>query len=351
MEIIPGLRGVDAVANESVVNPVLVNVRRGTAVECVHRGIVVEAAADGTLRYGLGDVARPILPRSLIKPLDAVALVSSGAAMAYGLGGKELALAASSHLGRPEHLALLNRWMTRIQVDPRDLCCGTHWPFERSVAHALAANRQCPSVIQNNNSGKHLALLTICRAAGFDIADYWRPEHPVQRVLMEVRSQFMTAAAGEMAIEACGLPTTTLRACDFATGLAAMTDGGNVPEPFRGAAWRILTAMASRPDLVTGTGKISTLICQTTAGRLVVKGGSEGGFAVIAPAGGFAIVIKIDDGAHRAAEVVLLEYLRRRGLLHADEYETVRASFDGAVNTYAGIAAGSIEFAAGAALH
>src|SRR5256885_13486919 len=64
-------------------NPVLVEVTRGALVESVHRGALAVSDARGRLRLKLGDVERPIFPRSALKPVQAVPLIESGAADAF----------------------------------------------------------------------------------------------------------------------------------------------------------------------------------------------------------------------------------------------------------------------------
>src|SRR5437660_9466132 len=92
-------------------NPVLVEVLRGALVESRHRGAVAVVDADGASVLALGDVARPVYPRSAVKPLQALPLVESGAADKYGLGDKELALACASHGGEPAHVEVASRML------------------------------------------------------------------------------------------------------------------------------------------------------------------------------------------------------------------------------------------------
>ena len=66
-------------------NPVLVEVVRGAIVESRHAGAVAVADAHGQLVVALGDVERPVFPRSAVKALQAIPLVESGAADAFGL--------------------------------------------------------------------------------------------------------------------------------------------------------------------------------------------------------------------------------------------------------------------------
>jgi L-asparaginase II len=84
-------------------NPVLVEAWRGDALESFHRGAVAVVDGDGTLVASLGDIERPVFPRSAVKLLQALPLVESGAADRFDLDDEELALACASHNGEPAH--------------------------------------------------------------------------------------------------------------------------------------------------------------------------------------------------------------------------------------------------------
>jgi L-asparaginase II len=59
--------------------------------------------ADGAVVLSLGDVERPVFPRSAVKALQALPLLESGAADRYGLVPAEIALAVASHSGEELH--------------------------------------------------------------------------------------------------------------------------------------------------------------------------------------------------------------------------------------------------------
>src|SRR5262245_55961284 len=98
-------------------NPVLVEVLRGSRVESCHRAAVAVVDADGRVMLAMGDVERPVFPRSAVKGLQALVLVETGAADHYGLQQDELALACSSHSGEPEHVATAARMLARAKLD------------------------------------------------------------------------------------------------------------------------------------------------------------------------------------------------------------------------------------------
>src|SRR5687767_15326079 len=115
-----------------MINPVLVEVLRGALVESRHTGAVAAVDADGREMLTLGDVRRPVFPRSAIKAIQALPLVESGAADGYGFGLEELALACSSHSGEPGHIATAERMLKRIGLEASALKCGAHWPIHQA---------------------------------------------------------------------------------------------------------------------------------------------------------------------------------------------------------------------------
>ena len=56
--------------------------------------------------FRIGDVDRPVFPRSAVKALQALPLVESGIAEQFGLTDEEIALACASHSGEPAHVAV-----------------------------------------------------------------------------------------------------------------------------------------------------------------------------------------------------------------------------------------------------
>ena len=80
-------------------NPVLVEIIRGDMIESRHRGSVAIVDSHGQVEMAIGDVLSPVFARSGIKPIQALALVETGAAKAFSLGLAQIALACSSHNG------------------------------------------------------------------------------------------------------------------------------------------------------------------------------------------------------------------------------------------------------------
>ena len=118
-------------SSDRTANPVLVEAMRGDTRESAHRGAIAVLDADGKRLVALGDIDRPVFPRSAVKLLQAIPLVESGAADRLALDDEELAIACASHNGEPEHVAVVERMLAKAGLDVDALECGTHWPRHR----------------------------------------------------------------------------------------------------------------------------------------------------------------------------------------------------------------------------
>src|SRR5262245_26619018 len=162
-------------------NPILIELTRGALVESAHVGAVAVVRADGEMAAAVGDIARPVFPRSAIKPLQALPFVESGAVDRFGFGAPEIALACASHSGTARHVAGVTAMLSGFGLAVADLACGRHEPTDDDAARELERLGAAPSPVHNNCSGKHAAMLATARHLGEPSEGYWRPDHPVQQ--------------------------------------------------------------------------------------------------------------------------------------------------------------------------
>ena len=301
-------------------NPVLVEVTRGDMVESRHRAAFAVADAQGRVVASAGDIERPVYARSAIKPLQAIPLVESGAAEAFGLSDAEIALACASHRGEPRHVETVTAWLARIGCALEDLECGAHPPYHAASHRALVAAGEEPGAVHNNCSGKHAGFLTLARHLNAPTAGYIGIEHPVQqRVLglLEVMTGLDLGAAPR-GIDGCGIPVIGISLGNLALAMARLADPHDQPEARQAACARIRGAIAAEPFMVSGTEGFATRVMAKTRGRALIKGGAEGFYCGALPELGLGIALKVDDGAGRAAEVVMAGLLARFGIGEAE---------------------------------
>jgi L-asparaginase II len=329
-------------------NPIVVEVTRGDIVESIHRGAVAVVAADGTVELAVGDIDRPVFPRSAIKPLQALPLVETGAADAFRLSDAEIALACASHSAEPRHVAVVAAWLDRIGCSQRDLECGAHPPMDPSAAHALALGNTRPSPIHNNCSGKHTGFLAAARHMREPTAGYIGYDHPVQRRVRAALGEMCGCdlATAPVGTDGCGIPQYGLPLRAIALGMARLAAPDRLLPARRAAIERIRRAMAVEPFLVAGTDRFDTAVMTATGGAVLVKGGAEGVYAAIMPSRGLGVALKVDDGAKRAAEVAAGHVLRRLGAISTSAAAQLMAYLQPNIHNVAGRVVGHVRPAA-----
>jgi L-asparaginase II len=304
--------------SDQTVNPVLVEVTRGDAVESRHRGAFAVVDGDGRVVLSAGDPEIGVFPRSAIKPLQALALVESGAADAFGLSARELALACASHNGEDTHSGAVRAWLERLGLGEGDLECGPHLPYDEATAARMQRAGQDPDRTHNNCSGKHAGFLTLARHLNVPTEGYVDFGHPVQQRVLGVLEQ-MTGlddlSACPRGIDGCGVPTIRMPLGNLALAMARFADPDDQPERRQDAARRLRQAMAAEPHYVAGTGRVCTRVLEALGAQALVKTGAEGVYCGAFPELGLGLALKCEDGAGRASEVMLIRLLDRLGLL------------------------------------
>lgn len=275
-------------------------------------------SSEGLIDSG-GDIDAGVFARSSTKPIQALALVASGAAEAFNLTDRHIALACASHNGEAEHFELATEWLERIGCSAADLECGVMRPLNPERDRQLAGDGIDPTTPHHMCSGKHSGFLTIARHLGVDPSGYIQPNHPVQVLV----SDTIALATGSdlanrpLGADGCGVPTHGTSLAELATAMFGISTPTELPDSLTAAGDRVAAAMMAHPYLVAGRDRMCTQLMQALPGQLAAKTGASGVFVVAArPPGGpnFGLALKVGDGAGVAAEAAVLELLRRHGI-------------------------------------
>ena len=179
-------------------------VERSGFVESRHTGIAIVLAADGTVAAQLGDPSSLVLPRSSLKPLQALACLTAGAP----LDGERLGLATASHSGTDRHVAVVRDILDAAGLGEDALGCPPAWPGDTATRDELVREHAEPSRIRMNCSGKHAAMLLTCVTNGWSTDGYLDPEHPLQLHIREVVERLIgekTAATADRRLRCAGV--------------------------------------------------------------------------------------------------------------------------------------------------
>jgi L-asparaginase II len=271
---------------------VLVEVRRGDVVESRHHVRVAVVGVDGGLVRAWGDADAPVLPRSSVKPVQALPLLTTGAAERFGLDDRHLALACASHRGEPAHVTLVRQWLEQIGLDESALECG--------VQDGRA------SALHHNCSGQHTSFLATAVHLGEDPLGYVEPDHPVQQRARHALARVLGIDdLGEPLVDGCGIPVFAVPLRALATSLVRLGIGGSDDPDHAAAGRRLVAAMRGRPWWLDGSAQVVTDLVIESAGRAVTKYGAEGVEVAAWPDAGLGLALKAHDGARRAVEVAL----------------------------------------------
>jgi L-asparaginase II len=285
-------------------NPVLVEVWRSSFLESVHRGSLVVLGPDGAVLSAVGDVERPVLPRSANKPVQATALLAAGWTPR---SGQELAVGAGSHSGEDGHRALVADMLAASGLSPDDLGCPPALPLHAPTSAAWLAAGRAPERLAMNCSGKHAAMLSACVAAGWPTEGYLEQEHPLQQAVEARLGEAAGTPVAAVVVDGCGAPQHGLPLTGLARGAASLVEAAP-GTPDRAVA----DAMRAHPWFVAGTGREDTDLMRAVEG-LLVKNGADGVHVAALPGRG-AVALKLDDGGDRGRTPALCAGLRHLGV-------------------------------------
>jgi L-asparaginase II len=275
-------------------------VERSGMVESRHLGAAAMVDADGALIRSLGDTSALIYPRSTLKPLQAIAVLRSGAPLV----GAQVVLASASHAGSPEHLEVVRSILDAADLPASALQCPVDWPLGRAYRDALVRSGDGPSRMHMNCSGKHAAFLLACVANGWSTEDYLEPEHPLQVRVRDTVVELTGETVEHSGTDGCGAPVHAVSLAGLARAI------GRVSGASGGEAAVLTEAILAHPWAIDGVGRANTLVIEELG--LIAKLGAEG-VLVLGAKSGVAVAVKILDGSARAATLVALELLVEAG--------------------------------------
>ena len=302
----------------------LVEITRGPILESIHSGDAVVCNAEGEIIHAWGDPGKIVLPRSSAKMLQALPLLESGAADAYGLSDAQIALACASHGAQPIHTESVAKWLGDLGLSETDLRCGSHEPSHKGSRRDMLNKGETPCQLHNNCSGKHSGFLTLNKHLGGH-SEYIEIDHPVQQACLAAFEEVAGETSPGFGVDGCSAPNHAVSLAGMARAMgyfAGANPEGNTRDR---AAYRIHRAMAEYPVLLSAEDRACARLTNAMGNKVAVKTGAEGFFIAILPEQKLGVALKITDGTTRAAECAIAAILVKLGVLdpahpHAQRY-------------------------------
>ncbi len=333
----PGGHTIGAVMVET--NPVVVRMWRGEAVESIHRGAWVATDTNGSILASVGDPYQLTYPRSATKSFQALPLMLTGAADAFGFDDADIALAMASHSGESMHVERVLAALERLDLTEAALQCGPQAPL---ASWSTESKRRAAM----NCSGKHVGFLAVARQLDADPATYLDPRGVVQQAVYDATRRITGADDAELSLatDGCSAPTFRLPLARLAQGIARVTTPDQLDDDLATACRRMVRAATNHPEMIGGSKHRSdTDLIRVTGGRLFAKVGAEAVFVIGEVHGNAAYAFKIDDGGDRALARLVLDVLMSAERLSAAERDDLAEWNDRAIKNWDGLPVGRID--------
>lgn len=316
---------------------------RGDVVESVHYGSIAVVDSTGKILASKGDPHSVAFLRSSAKPFQALPFVEHGGVEHFNFTTAELAISCASHEGSDMHVQTVEEMQKKIGIDESFLQCGVHLPGDAEAFKSLIVKGQLPAANRNNCSGKHTAMLAHAKMRGLPLENYLDIEHPIQQDILASFADMCRIPSEEVQLgtDGCSAPNFAVPLYNAALGMARFCDPHELSSARADACRKIITAMTTHPEMVSGYGEFDYELMKAGEGQIVCKRGAEG-FQIVGllpgvlgkDSPGVGIAFKVSDGdasrrnmelepSTRVRPAVTLETLRQLGALSSKQEQAL----------------------------
>ncbi len=308
---------------------ILAAVSRGDIVESVHYGHIVVADSTGEVLAYTGNPDTVTYMRSSAKPIQALNVIISGAAEKFKLNQKELAILCSSHYGEDMHRDVIHGLLKKFSLPKEALLCGTPLSIKPDYQKQQLLERHVLEPGNSDCSGKHCGFLAVCLTSGHPLENYNAPDHPMQKEILSILSDFTETSpdAVPIGVDGCGVPVHAFKVKSMAQTYARFANPDSLTGKYvkyREGCRLLFDAVNKEPEMLAGTGGFCTEFLRHTNGRFIGKLGAEAVYCIGVKDRNIGIAVKISDGNYRALYPVVMSVLDQMELLSRKEKEALK---------------------------
>lgn len=205
--------------------------------------------------------------------------------------------------------------------------CGAYPAFRKPANDSLIQNKTNAKPIYNPCSGEHVAQLTLCQYYGWRINDYYKLEHPVQQMILDVVAK-MTEYPKEkiyLGIDGCGVPVFGLPIKNMSFAYTRRVNWELLFSEYQQAVKRIFLSMIKYPDIVGGTDRFDTDLMRVSEGKLLAKSGADGVFCIgVRNENGMGITIKMESGNMKFLPLLVVQILYQLKILSKEKLNQLK---------------------------
>ena len=298
----------------------MVEVTRSGEIESFHQGVAVLVNSSGEILKEWGNSEKLIYPRSALKPIQSLNLYKDGIGEGLNISDEYIALTTASHHSESFHQKMIIEWLEKINLNEDNLTCGPDWPWNLDDKFEARRNFKKKSRMFHNCSGKHCGHLAVSKYKDLPVKNYNQNNHPLQKELINLIENLSGYKIKNIGIDGCTLPNPLIPIKKFAYAMAQIADYNKLNEN-SDIAKRIFNSCTKFPEITGGTNSVNCTLTKLSEGKIFFKNGAEGVFVAIIPEKKAALVVKIDDGASRAAEVAIAGLISELNIIDEEKLQ------------------------------
>ena len=303
----------------------MVEVTRSGEIESFHHGVAVLINSSGNILKEWGNSDLNIYPRSALKPIQTLNLYKDGIAESMELTEEQIAITTASHHAEKIHLDIISNWLKKININEENLSCGHDWPWNLEDKFKAKLEYKNKRKIYHNCSGKHCGHLAVCKHKNLITENYQKKTHPIQKDLIQLIENLSEYKIKNIGIDGCTLPNPLMPLRKFALAASQLLDGTKLNEN-KDIAKRIFNSCVNFPEITGGTNSVNCILTKLSKQKIFFKNGAEGVFLALIPAIKSALVVKILDGAARAAETAIAGLISELNIIDENELENFKST-------------------------
>ena len=308
----------------------MVEVTRSGEIESFHHGVAILINSSGDVLREWGNAELNIFPRSALKPIQTLNLYKDGIGDSLELTEEQIAITTASHHAEKIHLEIISTWLKKININEENLSCGHDWPWNLEDKFKKKLENKNKRRIYHNCSGKHCGHLAVCKYKNLTLENYHEKTHPLQKDLIQLIENLADYKIKNIGVDGCTLPNPYMPLKKFALAASQLTDYKKMSEN-KDVAKKIFNSCVNFPEITGGRNSVNCKLTKLSKKRIFFKNGAEGVFLALIPEIKSALVVKILDGAARAAETAVAGLISELNIM--DENELVKLKSSDLINS------------------
>ncbi len=280
----------------------LIEFKRNGLTEQIHYGLIIHMNKSGIINEIGRDNNYKFYHRSCMKPLQASMLIDLGIDKKNNLTLDELAVCCASHTGEEEHQKRVLSILKKAGCNEEDLLLIPHQPLSSFEQTRLIKNNLPLRKIHHNCSGKHAAMLSICKHMGFSTKNYKDFSHPLSDLIINKVCELCETSTNDIIIskDGCGLPVVATTLEQLGKGYLNLFTNKKYDD--------IKNAFLTYPFLIGGKERSDSIIISQFS-NCIAKVGACGLLVIVNIEKEECIIVKIADSNMESRELTAFNSL------------------------------------------